>query len=81
MVPCLLVFKETKFCCSIHGRRGVYHHQKLLCTTSLDVQTLKDYGYTMNHIPLLCDNVSAIKIAYNTCEHSKAKHIDISHHF
>jgi hypothetical protein len=26
-------------------------------------QTLKDYGYTMNHIPLLCDNESAIKIA------------------
>jgi hypothetical protein len=23
-------------------------------------QTLKDYGYTMNHVPLLCDNESAI---------------------
>jgi hypothetical protein len=34
-------------------------------------QTLKDYGYTMNHIPLLCDNESAIKITYNTCEHSR----------
>jgi hypothetical protein len=40
-------------------------------------QTLKDYGYTMNHIPLLCDNESAIMIAYNPCEHSKTKHIDI----
>jgi hypothetical protein len=29
--------------------------------------TLKDYGYTMNHIPLLCDNKSVIKIAYNSC--------------
>jgi hypothetical protein len=44
-------------------------------------QTLKDYGYTMNHIPLLCDNESAIKIAYNPCEHSRTKHIDIRHHF
>jgi hypothetical protein len=44
-------------------------------------QTLKDYGYTMNHIPLLCDNESAIKIAYNPCEHSRTKHIDIWHHF
>jgi hypothetical protein len=44
-------------------------------------QTLKDYGYTMNHIPLLCDNQSAIKIAYNPCEHSRTKHIDIRHHF
>jgi hypothetical protein len=44
-------------------------------------QTLKDYGYTMNHIPLLCDNESAIKIAYNSCEHSRIKHIDIQDHF
>jgi hypothetical protein len=44
-------------------------------------QTLNDYSYTMNHIPLLCDNESAIKIAYNPCEHSRTKHIDIRHHF
>jgi hypothetical protein len=35
----------------------------------------------MNHIPLLCDNESAIKIAYNPCEHYRTKHIDIRHHF
>jgi hypothetical protein len=40
-----------------------------------------DYGYTMNNISLLYDNESAIKIAYNTCEHSRTKHIDIRHHF
>jgi hypothetical protein len=44
-------------------------------------QTLKDYDYTMNHIPLLCDNESAIKISYKPCEHSRTKHIDIRHHF
>jgi hypothetical protein len=44
-------------------------------------QTLKDYGYTLNCVPLLCDNESAIKIAYNPCEHSRTKHIDIRHHF
>jgi hypothetical protein len=44
-------------------------------------QTLNDYDYSMNHIPLLCDNESAIKIAYNPCEHSRTKHIDIRHHF
>jgi hypothetical protein len=43
--------------------------------------TLKIYGYTMNHIQLLCDNESAIKIAYNPYEHSRTKHIDIRHHF
>jgi hypothetical protein len=44
-------------------------------------QTLKDYGYSMNHVPLLCDNESTIKIAYNPCEHSRTKRIDIRHHF
>jgi hypothetical protein len=44
-------------------------------------QTLKDYGNTMNQVPLLCDNESAIKIAYNSCEDSRTKHIDIQHHF
>jgi hypothetical protein len=44
-------------------------------------QTLKDYGYNMNQVPLLCDNESAIKIAYNPCEYSRTKHIDIRHHF
>jgi hypothetical protein len=44
-------------------------------------QTLKDYGYTMNHIPLLCDNESAIKITYNPYEHSRTKYIHIWHHF
>jgi hypothetical protein len=44
-------------------------------------QTLRDYGYTMNQVPLLCDNESVIKIAYNPYEYSRTKHIDIRHHF
>jgi hypothetical protein len=44
-------------------------------------QTLKDYGYTLNHVLLLCDNESEIKIVYNPCEHSRTKHIDIRHYF
>jgi hypothetical protein len=35
----------------------------------------------MNQVPLLCDHENAIKIAYNSCEHSRTKHIDIWHHF
>jgi hypothetical protein len=44
-------------------------------------QILKDYGYTLNHVPLLCDNENVIKIAYNPYEHLRIKHIDIRHHF
>jgi hypothetical protein len=44
-------------------------------------QTRKDYDYTMNHISLLYDNESAIKITYNPCQHYRTKHIDIRYHF
>ena len=44
-------------------------------------QTLKEYGVTCDKVPLLCDNESAIKIAYNPVQHSKTKHIEIRHHF
>jgi hypothetical protein len=41
------------------------------------VTNSQDYGYSMNHVPLLYDNESAIKIVYNPCEYSRTKHIDI----
>ena len=44
-------------------------------------QTLKDYGITYRHVPLLCDNESAINIAENPKDHTRTKHIDIRYHF
>jgi hypothetical protein len=44
-------------------------------------QTLRDFGYNMSKVPLLCDNESAIHLADNPIEHSRTKHIDIQHHF
>jgi hypothetical protein len=44
-------------------------------------QTLKDYRCHFTHIPLFCDNESAIKLANNPVSHSRTKHIDIRHHF
>jgi hypothetical protein len=40
-------------------------------------QTLRDYGYKLSKVPLLCDNESAISMADNPVEHSRTKHIDI----
>jgi hypothetical protein len=44
-------------------------------------QTLRDYGYKLSKVPLLCDNESAICMANNPVEHSRTKHIDIRYHF
>jgi hypothetical protein len=44
-------------------------------------QTLRDYGFKLSKVPLLCDNKSAICMADNLVEHSRTKHIDIQYHF
>jgi hypothetical protein len=44
-------------------------------------QTLRDYGYKLTKVPLLCDNESAIRMVDNPIEHSHTKHIAIRYHF
>jgi hypothetical protein len=44
-------------------------------------QTLREYGYKLSKVPLLCDNESAICMADNPVEYSCTKHIDIWYHF
>jgi hypothetical protein len=44
-------------------------------------QTLRDYGYKLTKVPLLCDNESAIRMADNPVEHSRTKHKAIRYHF
>jgi hypothetical protein len=44
-------------------------------------QTLRNYGYKLSKVPLLCDNESAICMADNPVEHNRIKHIDIQYHF
>ncbi|GJR37625.1 hypothetical protein Tco_1213309 [Tanacetum coccineum] len=42
---------------------------------------LSDYGFAYNHVPLYCDNKSAIALWCNNVQHSRSKHIDIRHYF
>ncbi|KAK1397203.1 hypothetical protein POM88_007066 [Heracleum sosnowskyi] len=42
---------------------------------------LKDYGFALDKIPILCDSTSAIAISNNLVQHSRTKHIDIRYHF
>ena len=43
--------------------------------------TLSDFGIKFKKVPLLCDNESAIKLTNNPVQHTRTKHIDISHYF
>jgi hypothetical protein len=65
-------------------------HHELVCFWEgpwcLEVQRnklllIRDFGYNLSKVPLLCDNESAVRLADNPIEHSHTKHIDIRHHF
>jgi len=42
---------------------------------------LEDYQINANNILIYCDNTVAICLSKNPILHSKAKHIEIKHHF
>ena len=44
-------------------------------------QTLTDFNLIFEHVPIKCDNSSAINISKNLVQHSRTKHIEIRHHF
>ena len=44
-------------------------------------QTLSDFGLTFSHVPIKCDNTSAISISKNPVQHSRTNRIEIRHHF
>ena len=44
-------------------------------------QTLNDFNLSFEHVPIKCDNTSAINISKNPVQHSRTKHIEIRHHF
>ena len=46
-------------------------------------QQVEDFGVHLDHIPLKCDNTSALRdqLTKNPVMHSKTKHMEIRHHF
>ena len=44
-------------------------------------QQMEDFRITMDHIPIKCDNTSAISLTKNPIQHSRTKQIEIRHHF
>ncbi|GJW28693.1 retrovirus-related pol polyprotein from transposon TNT 1-94 [Tanacetum coccineum] len=44
-------------------------------------QALIDYDIRFDDVPIMCDNKGAIDLSKNPIQHSRAKHIEIRHHF
>ncbi|XP_043693081.1 secreted RxLR effector protein 161-like [Telopea speciosissima] len=44
-------------------------------------QTLQDYGIQFNPSKIFCDSTNTINLSKNPILHSRAKHIDVRHHF
>jgi hypothetical protein len=75
-----LEFQETKL--PLSTAEAEYVAAGACCAQLLWMRlTLRDFGCKFSKVPLLCDNESAIKLANNPVNHSRTKHIDISHHF
>ena len=53
----------------------------MLYTTTLDEISVRGYKVNSHNIPLYCDNTAAIQLSKNPILHSRAKHIEIKHHF
>ncbi|KAJ9541282.1 hypothetical protein OSB04_027788 [Centaurea solstitialis] len=69
-------------CVSTSTAEAEYVAAASCCSQALWMQTqLRDYGFTFNKIPILCDSESVIAISANPVQHSKTKHIDIRYHF
>jgi hypothetical protein len=45
------------------------------------IYTMSDFGEEYTHVPLQCNNTSAISVAKNPMLHSKTKHIEVRYHF
>ncbi|GJS60674.1 retrovirus-related pol polyprotein from transposon TNT 1-94 [Tanacetum coccineum] len=72
--------KQTSM--SISSTEAEYIAMSGCCAQILWMRSqLSDYGFAYNHIPLYCDNKSAIALCCNNVQHSRSKHIDIRHHF
>ena len=64
-----------------YSRSRIYCCWKLLYSNLVDKEQLRDYGFILNKIPIMYDNISAIAISNNPVHHPRTKHIDVSYHF
>lgn len=79
LLGCSLVSWNSKkqACVALSTTKAKYIAARSCCTRSLWIKSqLEDNGILLNHVPLKCDNISAINLTKNHVFHSKTKHIE-----
>ncbi|GJZ39569.1 hypothetical protein Tco_0586132 [Tanacetum coccineum] len=72
---------EAKEYCDLEYRGRIYYLIWVLCSNLMDAFTANRLWFSINKIPLYCDNKNAIALCCNNVQHSRAKHIDVRYHF
>ena len=77
----VLVLQKAKFRNIVHAK-AEYVIVDSCCAQVLWMKyQLKDYGISLDHILIKCDNTSAINLTKNPIQHSRIKHIEIRYYF
>ena len=75
-------FSKKQVSVALSTAKAEYVAASLCCSQVLwQKQQLLDYGIKLYHIPIKCDNTSAINLSKNPIQHSRTKYIDIRYHF
>ncbi|GJX73199.1 retrovirus-related pol polyprotein from transposon TNT 1-94 [Tanacetum coccineum] len=83
-VGCCLTswFSKKQTALDISTTEAEYVSARKACQQALWMkQALVDYDVKLNDVPILCNNKGAIVLSKNPVLHSRAKHIEIRHHF
>ena len=73
---------KKQACVTLLTTEAEYIAAESCCAQSLwMMQQLEDFGVNLDHIPLRCDNTSAINLTKNLVMHSRTKHKEIRHYF
>nr|GEU73473.1 copia protein [Tanacetum cinerariifolium] len=83
-VRCCLTswFSKKQTALSISTTEAEYVSAEKACQQALWMkQALINYDVRLDDIPIMCDNKGAIDLSKNSVQHSRAKHIEIRHHF
>ncbi|KAL2347276.1 hypothetical protein Fmac_001276 [Flemingia macrophylla] len=80
---CLVSWHSKKQACvSLSTVEAEYITTGSCCAQTIWLkQQLQDFRLKLEHIPLKCDNTSAINITKNPIMHSRTKHIEVRYHF